>query len=140
MKACFSVLSLLLLAVSMAGAQQVDPSANPEPVSVEERWGIQVVALRLAAAGHTLDFRYKVLDPGKAKPLSGRQTKPYLEAAGKRFPVFSAPRVGPLRSTYQPEPGKVYGIIFVNAYQAVKLGDKVSVVIGDFRADNLTVE
>jgi len=129
----------LLLAVPFACAQTSD-AAKPEPATIEERWGIQVVALRLSAAGRLLDFRYTVLDADKAKPLSSRQSKPYLEADGKRYPVFNAPRVGPLRSTYQPEPGKVYGIMFVNEYQALKPGDQVSVVIGDFRVDNLTIE
>lgn len=139
MRACFSLFSLLL-AVRLASGQASDPAAKPERPSLEERWGIEIVALRLSAAGHLLDFRYKVLDAAKAKPLSLRQTKPYLEAGGKRFPMFQAPRVGPLRTAYQPEPGKVYGIMFVNEYQSVKAGDQVSAVIGDFRADKLRVQ
>lgn len=114
--------------------------AGVEPASTEERWGVQVVALRLSAAGRLLDFRYKVLDAAKAKPLSVRQTKPYLEADGKKFPVFNSPRIGPLRSSQEPEPGMVYGMMFVNPYQIVKSGDRVNVVIGDFRAENLMVE
>ena len=135
MRAYFSVFTLLLT-VSLAGAQQ----AGPPPEAIEERWGIQVVALRLSAADHLLDFRYKVLDADKAKSLHVRQTKPYLEADGKRFTVFNSPRVGPLRSSNPPVVGTVYGMMFVNSYKSLKTGDKVSVVIGDFRADDLTVE
>jgi len=138
MKAHFSLLALL--AASIAGAQPADPGPSPAPATPEQQWGIQIVALRMSAAGHMLDFRYKVVDADKAKPLSARQTKPYLESRGKQFPLFNAPRVGPLRSTYQPEAGKVYGMMFVNSYQILKPGDKVSVVIGDFRADEVTIE
>jgi len=37
--------------------------------SLEETWGIQIMGSRQTAAGHMIDFRYRVLDPEKAGPL-----------------------------------------------------------------------
>jgi len=90
-----------------------------------------------------VDFRYKVLEPDKAATLSDRESKPYLldQASGKKLLVPKSPKVGPLRPTAtKPEAGKVYFALFANPGQVVKAGSKVTVVLGDFRAENLTVE
>lgn len=111
--------------------------------SLESQWGIEVTSLRLSAQGRMVDFRYKVLDPAKAGTLSDRESKPYLldQASGKKLLVPKTPKVGPLRQTAQePEAGKVYFALFANPGQVVKRGSKVTVVLGDFRAENLTVE
>ena len=89
-----------------------------------------------------LDFRYRVLDPEKALPLFDRKIKPHLvdEATGAVFAVPEPPKVGALRSTRKPQPGKNYFVMFANPGGYVKKNSKVSVVIGDFRAENLVVQ
>lgn len=119
------------------------PAAAPSAENLEKKWGIQVTSLRMSAQGRMVDFRYKVLDPDKATTLSDREAKPYLldQASGKKLLVPKAPKIGPLRQTAQkPEAGKVYFALFSNPGQVVKGGSKVTVVLGDFRAENLTVE
>ena len=98
--------------------------------------------IRVSAGGYMLDFRYKVLDAEKAAPLFDRRIKPYLidQATGASFAVPEPPKVGALRQTRKPVADRNYFIIFANPGKYVKQGDKVTVVIGDFRAGDLVVE
>ena len=119
-----------------------EPKMQEEP-SLEERWGIKILSIRQSANGYMLDFRYRVSDPDKASLLLGRKDKPYLvdQASGAKFMVPSAPKIGPLRQTsVKPIAGRNYFILFANPGKYVKPGNKVTVVIGEFKAENLVVE
>jgi hypothetical protein len=118
-----------------------DEQAN-EYKNIEEKWGIKILNIRLSAGGYMLDFRYRVKDPEKASPLFDRKIKPYLidQASGAKFLVPESPKVGALRQTRKPVADKNYFIIFANPGKYIKKGNKVSVVIGDFKAENLTVQ
>jgi hypothetical protein len=108
-----------------------------------EQWGIEITAVRLSAHGNLVDFRYKVLDSEKASELSGPASKPYLvdQASGARLLVPRTPKIGPLRQTAQtPEAGRVYFLLFANPGKLVKAGNAVTVVVGDFRAEDLRVQ
>jgi hypothetical protein len=111
-------------------------------VKIEERWGIEIVSIRLSASDYMLDFRYRVIDPEKAHMFTQKEIKPYLidQATGKKLPVART-RLGPMRQTaVTPVSGRNYAILFGNTNKVVKVGSKVTVVIGDFKAENLTVE
>jgi hypothetical protein len=89
-----------------------------------------------------LDFRYRVLNPERASDLMQKQTKPYLihQKTGEKMPVPRT-RLGPLRQTgVKPIADRNYAILFANSNKIVKPGDKVTVVIGKFRAEDLVVE
>jgi len=108
-----------------------------------EEAGIEVVWVRRTAHGHMLDFRYRVTDPESAKELLKRRTTAYLvhEPSGARLGVPTMPKVGSLRqSTMEPEKGRVYFMIFDANGLRVAQGDKVAVVFGKHRFDNLTVQ
>jgi hypothetical protein len=49
-------------------------------------------------------------------------------------------KVGLLRSKGKPEAGRDYFILFGNTGGVVKKGNMVTVVIGDFKVENLVVE
>jgi hypothetical protein len=111
--------------------------------SQEQKWGIQVTSLHLSANGYMVDFRYKVVDPEKAATLGDPKAKPYLldQATGAKLVVPKSPKVGPLRQSAENlTAGKVYFTLFSNRNKAVKAGSKVTVVVGDFRAENLVVQ
>jgi len=124
-----------------AVADDVEES-EPEPVDLGQQWGIEVTSIRLTANNHMIDFRYRVLDAAKAKELFVRQNKPALihQKTGKVLVVPETAKVGPLRNSDTPKQGKIYWMFFGNAGYLVKAGDQVTVVIGEFRAENLTVE
>ena len=107
-----------------------------------EQWGVKVLRISLSAEGYMLDFRYRVLDAEKAAPLFDRKNKAYLvdQVSGAKFQVPESPKVGALRTTRPPERDKVYFIIFGNPERYVKKGNKVTVMIGDIKIENLVVE
>lgn len=141
---CFSV---LLFSGEMNASNT--PASGPDLLhnskafekKLEDQWGIELTALRMTAADRMIDFRYRVLDAEKAAPLFKRQTKPYLihQASGKVLAVPNTAKVGSLRNTNMPKEGRIYWMFFGNQ-GLVKAGDKVSVVIGDFRAENLVID
>jgi hypothetical protein len=113
-----------------------------ESTPLRERWGIEVTSLKLTAAGHMVDFRYRVTDPTKALPLFNPKGRPILidQASGTKLNVPVAPKVGSLRQkTMKPEVGRIYFILFGNT-GVVKEGSKVTLVIGDVKIEDLTVE
>ena len=115
-------------------------SAKSDPMA--ENWGLRVTSIRMSANDHMIDFRYRVLDAKKADTLFAGDAKPYLVHAetGMVLAVPRTAKVGPLMSTYQHKQDRIYWMFFGNHSKLVKAGDKVSVVIGEFRADNLLVQ
>jgi hypothetical protein len=108
---------------------------------LEAKWGIQIAALRISAAGNVIDFRYRVTDSDKASALGNPKVKPALidKATGKTLHVPNT-KAGQMRSTGQRlAAGKTFTALFTNPGKVVKPGNKVTIVIGDFRAEDLTV-
>lgn len=140
MVATFALLSLL----SSAHSETPGEKALPDDLSViGAKWGVKVLGLKLSGGGFMLDFRYRVTDADKARPLFDKKVKPYLvdQATGTRLLVPNSPKLGALRQTPKnPVPDKNYFVLFANPGQIVKAGNKVAVVIGDFRVENLRVE
>lgn len=139
----FSVVALQ--SVVCATDEGVPGGGNAPSVShpgIEEKWGVKVLSIRLSAGGFMLDFRYRVIDPKKAAYLTDQNIKPYLvdEASGTKCYVPSYPKTGSLRAKGNPEAGRTYFMLFANPRGAVKKGNKVTVVIGDLKIENLTVE
>ncbi len=110
--------------------------------TLQDQWGIQVLALRRTAGNNMLDFRYRVLDAQKAAPLFDRKIKPYLldEATGSKLLVPSPPKIGPLRATEPPKANKNYFILFANPGQCLKKDSLATLIIGDLKVEHLVVE
>ena len=126
------------------------PAATEVPMVAETRppleadWGIRVVGLRLTAGGTLLDLRYTVLDPEKAAKIAVQESRStYLidEASGTQLPLTTATRGGARqRSAAQLTSGRAYSLVFPNPGRKFQAGTKVTVVMGDFKAEGLTVE
>jgi hypothetical protein len=131
-----------LLQRAFAEEAKVESAETEQSINLEEKWGVKVVGVRLTAGNHMLDFRYRVTDPEKAWQLTQKKTERYLiqQTTGNKFHVPTT-RLGPLRqSAVKPATDRDYIILFANTGQAIKAGDKVTVVMGDFKAENLVVE
>ena len=149
MVAAFCIMGVLLFITPRAmGSNSPDPpeisktAEQPATPTLEEKWGIRIIGVRLTAADMMLDFRYRVIDPEKAASLLSRQIKPHLidQATGRKFEVTRT-RLGPMRQTaVKPQADRNYIILFANQGKTVKRGNKVTVVIGDFVIENLVVE
>ena len=105
-------------------------------------WGIDALVVKAVESGELIRFSYQILDTDKAKPLNDKTNTPFLVApdAGIRLSIPTLEKVGQLRQSSSPESGKSYWMAFSNPGRRVKPGDRVDVVIGQFRAEGLTVE
>lgn len=106
------------------------------------KWGIRIESMRLTAAGYMLDFRYRVIDARKAKPLFARKTKPVLtdEASGAQMAVPVPPKTGALRNSNDPRAGRTYFMFFANPGRFVAPGNRVTLTIGAFRVSGIHVD
>jgi hypothetical protein len=93
-------------------------------------------------SGEVIRFTYRVLDADKAMTLNDKKAEPALidPQAGVKLVVPSMEKVGQLRQSSTPQAGKSYWMAFSNKGRLVKRGDRVNVVIGQFRADGLVVD
>lgn len=124
-------------------AMKPDEAAPNE--ALREKWGVEVIGISRTTAGYMLDFRFRVVDAKKALPLFDHRIKPYVtaEKSGLNLPVPEAAKVGAFRPTNRGnniKSDKTYYMVFANPDDYLKPGDKVSVVIGDFRVEHLTVK
>ncbi len=105
-------------------------------------WGVDSLSVKTGESGEIIRFAYRVLDGEKAKALNDKKAEASLIApqARVKLVVPELPFVGALRQSATPEAGKTYWMAFSNKGRPVKRGDRVSVVIGQFRADGLVVE
>jgi hypothetical protein len=136
-------------ALALGGPASPSPTVSPalaqhprEMTYIKRRWGVEIMFVRQTALGYMLEFRYKVLDPEKAKPLFERQTKPVLthEETGARLVVPVPAKTGALRTSNLPLADHTYWMFFTDPGKIVQPGDQVSIEIGDFRVDGLTVQ
>jgi hypothetical protein len=124
-----------------------DPGEPPALSALEREWGIRLLGIRRVAAGYGLDFRYQVLDPEKAAPILQRKYSrdPHLivEKSGAVLRVPFSHKVGTMRQSVrvasQIKRGKRYFVLFANPARHVQPGDEVTIVIGSFRAEHVTV-
>jgi hypothetical protein len=105
-------------------------------------WGIDSLTVKWAESGELIRFSWRVLDPQKAKVLNDKKVEPSLidPRAGVSLVVPTMEKVGQLRQSQTPEVGRTYWMAFSNAGRPVKRGDRVDVVIGPFKAENLVVD
>ena len=148
--------AVLVLLAAWASNTQFVAQANtnmPKPVieaavdkQLMDQWGIELLGVRWSAAGYMLDFRYRVVDPEKAAPILLRSVQPYIvvEKSGVKLAVPFSEKVGSLRQSVrtanQVKKNRIYFSMFANPGRHVKVGDKVTVVIGEFNVKHLAVQ
>lgn len=128
-------------ALRAVDAAVADPAKRK---ALAERWGVEVYGVRQATGGMMIDFRFRVLDAAKAEPLFDSRNKAYLvrEGTDVRLPVPIGAKVGAFRPTNRGRnivSDKDYYMMFANPGSYVQPGQKVSVVIGDFRVEGLAL-
>jgi hypothetical protein len=117
--------------------------SNREAAQLEAVWGIEAPSVKVVESGVMIRFNYRVLDPVKAKALEDKKVEPHLECPekGVQLVVPTMEKVGQLRQAPRTiEAGKSYWMAFSNVGRVVRPGDRVDVVIGNFRVRELIVE
>ncbi len=144
---------------STAHAQTVAAATKPQPAGAPSHyqpnrfskrarlyydvvWGVDSLSVKLVESGEVVRFAYRVLDPERAKILNDKKLEPSLidPRARVKLVIPELENIGKLRQSGKPEAGKSYWMAFSNKGRLVKPGDRVSVVIGTFRADGLVVQ
>jgi hypothetical protein len=105
-------------------------------------WGVDSLSVKTVESGEIIRFSYSVVDAEKAKVLNDKKIEPVLfdPQAGVKLVVPSLEKVGMLRQSSTPIAGKSYWMAFSNKGRMVKRGDRVNIVIGNFRAEGLLVD
>lgn len=108
----------------------------------KRNWGVEIIGVKPVSSGLMLAFKYRVLDPEKAKLINDRKTRAFLrdEATGNVLMVPAMENVGELRTGAAPQAERTYFMIFGNPGKLVKSGSRVSVVAGALHVDNLIVD
>lgn len=122
---------------------EIGYSVNPAIASeFSEKLGIEIMALQVAVGGNRINFRYRVLYPARAAQLFNPQHKAFLlDSFGRSLARPNTPVAASLRAdSGQPlRASRIYTYFFPNPGQAIKSGDRVTLVIGDIRAEGLVV-
>lgn len=103
---------------------------------------IAIESVRVTAAGHYLDLRYRVLDAPRANELLGAGVKPVLvdQATGVAMGVPMTAKLGPLRQTNAVQkPDHLYFVMFVNTAR-LGPGSRVTARLGDIEFTDLVVD
>lgn len=124
--------STVLLCGALVACASAPPPAQP----------IRIESVRLTAAGHYVDLRYRVLDAPAAQAVLGPGVKPLLtdEVTGRTMAVPSTAKLGSLRQTQNAQrPDHLYFVLFINS-AGLKPGSRVAVDLGGMQFRHLIVE
>jgi hypothetical protein len=102
---------------------------------------IEVQSVRLTAAGHYVDLRYRVLDAAGATAALGPKVRPQLvnEASGAVMAVPMTAKLGSLRQTQgRQTTGRTYFVMFVN--KGLQPGTHVTAELGELKFKHLVVQ
>jgi hypothetical protein len=138
------VLAICLLLAAACGNDSItDPDADAaSAVLALSSEVLSVESIRLTAANHYLDLRYRVLDPDQANEHLGPGVESRLidQSSGIVNPVPMTAKLGALRQTRGiQKTGRQYFVLFANN-AGLRRGSVVTAEIGDFRFENLTIE
>lgn len=108
----------------------------------ERNWGVDIVGIRRVSSGFMLRFDYRVVNPARASALTDRGTRPYLidQATGTALAIPAMENVGELRQVAPLQRNRTYFMIFGNPGGLVRRGSRVTLVVGNFRAEGLIVD
>lgn len=119
----------------------MDTRSPRQAMVMKQIWGVDSLEVRETASGALIRFSYRIVDPEKAKILNDTNLTPELiyGASGAKLSVPHTEKIGKLRQVATPQTGHEYWMVFLNEGRFVQPGDRVSIVIGRFKAEGLIV-
>lgn len=133
--------SVALVAAVVAPPRAANWS-NTRSINFKRNWGVEIIGVKPVSSGYMLAFKYRIVDPAKARALNDRKLRPYLvdEASGIVLAVPAMENIGELRQGATPIADRTYFMVFGNPGKVVKSGSRVSIVAGNFQLDGLIVD
>jgi hypothetical protein len=127
---------LILLAVALCLVASCSPkkeALRPPPPRME------VVQLRLAANREFVGVRFRLIG---AERLDPEATEIYLvdESTGEKFSVVRLQRIGRMAEFRVPGEKDLHHIMFRNQEGKLKIGSRVTVVVGSARQEHLLIQ
>ena len=112
------------------------PSPAPSPPSSQR---VEVAELRLAANREFVGVRFRMIGGDRFDPEA---TEIYLvdESTGEKFSVVRLERIGRIAEFRVPGEKDVHHIMFRNREGKLKIGSRVTVVVGAARQEHLLVQ
>jgi hypothetical protein len=109
------------------------PVQASDQKAVQESVGIRILALRLKSANSLLDLRFRVVHSEKAAALFDRDRPHMIHlATGTKLHV-----TGPAAARLETD--GIYDLLFANSNRKVKHGHLVTILVGDYRIQNIPV-
>lgn len=105
--------------------------------------GIEIVAVRLSAAGNLVDLRYRVVDIDRARLVlaSSMHARIVDRRTGSAGSVPMDEKLGPLsQNGNRVRAGQVLAVLFGNPNRALKKGDTVTIMLGGWEVDGLSIQ
>ena len=132
MKRILWVVALCILA-SCAGKKELRP---PPPPPAPE---LDVVQCRLMSNGEYVGVRLRLIGVEKFDPMT---MEAYLvdESTGEKFPIVRLQRIGRLAEFPVPGEKGVHNVLFRNLEGKLKVGTRVTVVVGSARKEHLQLQ
>ena len=109
-----------------------EPMRPPAPV-------FEVVHCRLASNGEFVGVRLRVIGVDRFDPEAG-ETYLLDESTGERFSIVRLQRIGRLAEFTVPGEKDLHNILFRNREGALKVGKRVTLVVGSVRVEHLTLQ
>lgn len=130
MKRILWVVALCILA-SCAGKKEL----RPPPPAPE----LDVVQCRLMSKGEYVGVRLRLIGVEKFDPMT---MEAYLvdESTGEKFPIVRLQRIGRLAEFPVPGEKGVHNVLFRNLEGKLKVGTRVTVVLGSARKEHLQLQ
>lgn len=124
--------ALCLLASCAAKKEALAPPPPPPP-------RVEVVKLQMATNREFVGVRFRLVGADRFDPAA---TEMYLvdEASGEKFSVVRLQRIGRLAEFAAPGEKGVHYILFRNRDGKLKVGSRVTVVVGNARQEHVPVE
>jgi hypothetical protein len=105
-------------------------------------WGVTDLRVRLTSSDNLVKFTWRVVNPKLAQAVGDHTATPEMVALRSNvvLQVPTVEKIGTLRQATAKEAGREYWMVFSNKGHPVRSGDRVNVIIGNFRALDLVVE
>jgi hypothetical protein len=109
----------------------------PTSPAIEDRYGVRLLGAYITAAGGMIEIEYQIIDPAAAASIHDDDVSPVLDLRGIRFDTPGM--VGHGHSKETPVAGRTGYVLLANSLGILRVGDEVSIVVGELSMGGVTL-